>query len=232
VRRILLAIEDYNELVFCETILKKIGFDTQSYQTELAISESLISFRPDLLIMTAAGTRVNGLNYLQKLKTKYAALPVVLVGLRKTLNVKDKQIVALLEPPVSPRLLIEVMASLFGMDEEPMIVKFERATDSKKASKDQASVYVTGSDWDVTMRLFKEKTKQAPDAVQERALRYKKIAEATSLPEFQGINKDLLKDQVKEFRAQENTEEVAEIDEERRMFAIELARRSKRTKQV
>ncbi len=126
-RRILIAIEDFNELLFCETILKKVGFDTQSFQTDLAISEGIITFNPDLLIMSATGNRVNGVAYLSKLKTKSKNLPVILVGPRSRLNVSDKQIVALLEPPLSPRILIEVLSNLFDLDEDSLLMKYEKS---------------------------------------------------------------------------------------------------------
>lgn len=224
-QRILIAIEDFNELLFCETILKKVGFDTQSFQTDLAISEGIITFNPELLVMTATGTRVNGINYLTKLKTKSKNLPVILIGPRNRLNVSDKQIVALLEPPLSPRVLIEVLASQFNLDEDTLLAKYEKSTDLKEPKG--KSIRVTG-DADIHIKLFVEKNKQTQEKIKERASRYKKIAISTDLPAFIGMTKSLVQEQVKYFRRDEDSEEIQRIDEERRMFAIELAKKFKR----
>ncbi len=224
---------------FCENVLKKVGFDTQSFQTDLAISEAILSFNPDLIIMTAAGTRVNGVSYISKLKTKNKNIPVILVGTRNRLNVSDKQIVALLEPPMSPTLLVEVLANLFNLDEVSLLEKYEKSSDYKKAKDEKAivvtgaeaeseeSIKVRGKDTEVALRLFVEKNKQSPDKIKARSDRYNTIAVATALPPFIGMSKPLIQDQVRDFRESENSPTIAKIDEERRMFAIELARRYK-----
>jgi DNA-binding response OmpR family regulator len=228
VHRILIAIEDFNELLFCETILKKVGFDTQSSQTDLSISEGILSFNPDLLIMTATGTRVNGVSYLSKLKSKNKNLPVVLVGQRSRLNMSDKQIKALLEPPLSPRILIEVLSNLFDLDENALLTKYEKSSEYRDQKEKKSSIHVTSKDTEVSLRLFVEKNKQSPEKIKERSNRYKKIATATELPPFIGMEKALIQDQVKDFRQTQTDPETQRIDEERKMFAIELARRFKR----
>jgi len=255
-QRILIAIEDFNELLYCETILKKVGFDTQSFQTELAISEAILTFNPDLLIMSAMGSRVNGVNYLSKLKTKNKTLPVILIGQRNRLNVSDKQIIALLEPPLSPRILIEVLSSLFHLDEEALLSKYEKSSDFKNVNE-KASLHVKGSasrkfdfsteesdteennaieseleEYDESdqnvLQNFKSKNQESQEKLNERASRYRKIANSQKLPPFVGFTKEAVQDQVKFFRRDENSPEIKNIDEERRMFAIELARRFKR----
>ncbi len=225
-QRILIAIEDFNELLFCETILKKVGFNTQSYQTDLAISEGILGFNPDLLIMTATGNRVNGVNYLSKLKTKNKNLPVVLVGQRNRLNVSDKQIVALLEPPLSPRILLEVISTLFEIDEEALLLKYEKSSEFREIKDKNIHVKGEAGSGD-GQKSFRDANKVSAEKNKERSSRYKKIATATPLPPFLGMAKNLVQEQVKDFRKEENTEEVRHIDEERRMFAIELARRFK-----
>lgn len=225
-QRILIAIEDFNELLFCETILKKVGFNTQSYQTDLAISEGILGFNPDLLIMTATGNRVNGVNYLTKLKTKNKNLPVVLVGQRNRLNVSDKQIVALLEPPLSPRILLEVISTLFELDEDALLLKYDKSSEFREVK--EKNIHVKGEGAEHGFKHFKDNHKQTAEKNKDRANRYKKIATATKLPPFLGMAKALVQDQVRDFRKEENTPEVRHIDEERRMFAIELARRFKK----
>ena len=218
-QRILIAIEDFNELVFCETILKKVGFNTQSYQTDLALYEAILGFNPDLLIMSAVGNRVNGIAYLAKLKTKNKNLPVILVGQRNRLNVSDRQIVALLEPPLSPRILLEVISTLFDLDEEALVSKYEKSSEYREVK--EKSIHIKGDSGERDhFRKFREN--------KERSNRYKKLATATKLPPFVGVSKNLVQDQVKDFRRGEDSDEIHRIDEERRMFAIELARRAKR----
>ena len=51
-KRVLVVVEDYNEMVFCETVLKKVGFDTQGMQRLVGLDEILLSFRPEGVLLS------------------------------------------------------------------------------------------------------------------------------------------------------------------------------------
>lgn len=51
-RRIFLLIDDYVELTFLETILKKVGFDTVGYQGVVNASDKALAMLPDLIILS------------------------------------------------------------------------------------------------------------------------------------------------------------------------------------
>jgi CheY-like chemotaxis protein len=72
--RILLILDDYNEMLYLQTLLKKLGFDVDSLTSTRNISDAILSFNPKFLIMTALGKKVNGIE-LSKEITKRSGIP-------------------------------------------------------------------------------------------------------------------------------------------------------------
>jgi DNA-binding response OmpR family regulator len=60
--------EDYNEMVFVETILKKIGFDCTGVQNDNNLADKILSFSPHLIIGDGMGRKINGIGLSQKIK--------------------------------------------------------------------------------------------------------------------------------------------------------------------
>src|SRR3954463_12035040 len=76
--RVLMVLEDYGELMFLQTVLKKIGFDVDAIQNPRSFHDSLLRMNPDVLVMTAHGKRVRGIDLVKGLK-KVRGLPKVLL---------------------------------------------------------------------------------------------------------------------------------------------------------
>jgi len=214
-KKVLLAIEDYNELLQSETALKKTGFDCISLQNDVAIPERVMAYNPDVVVMTAVGKRINGHKLVPRLRAMKPAPEIVLIVSKKTLNINLNGVAASLDAPVQPLVLLEVLSSLLDLDEETVLHKYESA----RAGENNAPVVDILENFRRCTRSLETKEKSSA-----RAARYKKIATASELPPFRGFTRQQVQEQIKEFRADEG-EETKRIDDERRMFALILAQK-------
>ena len=226
--RILLAIEDYNELIFLETVLKKIGFDVIGVQNDLVIAEKLMSFNPALMIVSSQGNRVNGNKAIARLKAKGNVPPTIFINPRgKSAAPSDKVVVAIIDSPVSPRTLIELVASIFNMDEESMLKKYEKSSDYHREKEVGIHIQTKEPKEAVQSSLvkFREKLKETEEKRKKRSQNYKQLAEKNPLPPFLGLKRAQVVDQVKDFRKEEREGLYKSIDEERIEFAKALSKR-------
>src|SRR5690349_13572803 len=110
-RKVLVAVEDYSELVFLETLFKKVGLDVEGVQNDVAIPEKILGFSPDLIILSSYGTRVNPVRLLPKVKRK-GGFPRIIILYQKARpgtekDLKSFAVDAMLDSPVHPRLILE-----------------------------------------------------------------------------------------------------------------------------
>lgn len=143
-RRVLLVIEDYNELVFLETLLRKMGLDVLSIQNDGAVSEKILEFRPEMIVATARGRRVNGLKLGPKLK-RQRGLPHLLLlaqGAVSNEEVAAAQADAVVPSPLQPREFVSRMAKVAGLDVASFVEKFDKLgmfdTEAVAAGKSQS----------------------------------------------------------------------------------------------
>src|SRR5262245_13824695 len=113
-KRILLVIDDYGELLFLQTLLKKLGFDVDGIQNERHFEESCLSLNPDVIIASAKGKRVNGLEIAEGLR-KVRGFPKILLLAANTIverlrGLQLAHIDGVLESPVSAIQLLSLIA--------------------------------------------------------------------------------------------------------------------------
>lgn len=219
-------LDDYNELLFVETLLKKVGFDCMGLQSEQKIADTLLAFNPQLLITEAAGRKVNGYHIAQKLKKK-KGLPQQLLIVNPTDRLDDDELRRLeiggaIHRPVHPNELSEQLGRLLSADVTALKEKFQRlGLFQDRKSEDRARV-ISGKGEPKQLAVLKE----SPLTDDDRALRGRKAIESLPEPRIHGLDRKQVVQQVKEFRIRENDSEIQEIDEERMDFAKQLFKRS------
>jgi hypothetical protein len=129
-KKVLLGIDDYSELIFLEALLKKVGLNIEGVQNQVAIPEKILNFNPDLVILTAYGTRVNGVKLLSRIKKKNG-YPKVIILFHRSAPVAEKEIRnfpmdVLLESPVNPKTMLEMTERLLEMEEGALMKKFDK----------------------------------------------------------------------------------------------------------
>lgn len=226
-KKILLVLEDYNELLFVETLLKKVGFDSMGLQAESKIADALISFNPQMLITEGRGRKINGFQIAQKIK-KSKGFPkhLVIVGGHEKFSAEElakSDIAGTLIRPVHPVELSESIGHHLGIDPEILKDKFQKlGLFQDKKGQDKFRIVSGRGNGPKQMVTLKE----SPLTDDDRALRGRKAIEDLPDPKANGLNRKLVQQQVKDFRSREDDPEIRDIDEERFAFARQLFKRS------
>lgn len=128
-RKVLLIIEDYNELIFAETLLKKVGFDCIGLKSDVGLSDKVLSFRPDITIVSDYGTRVKAAPAFEKMvkACPSSKLLVLVRGFLPDQNALNAiRAHSALASPFAPKALIEIICQLTHLNEKMVLEKFER----------------------------------------------------------------------------------------------------------
>ena len=159
-RKVMLVIDDFKELVHLESLLRRIGFDVLSLGKDILVNDALLRFHPDLVIASAKGRAVDGIKLSQRMKKLSPAPRIALAyqaGNPPTLPQEAQGAVdALIETPVHPLTVIKVLSQLMATPAEPLLAKYEKiagkgATEiresaaEKRMKSDAAPVFVHGN---------------------------------------------------------------------------------------
>lgn len=129
--KILLVFEDYTELMTMESTLKKVGFDVIGLTSEYSLSEQLIAFNPDVVVGYGHGGKVSSLGVGRRLKeaTRWQGQSVLVFKAQQKPEPQDLLKVRsdlFLEAPITPRLMLQVLAKLLRLDEVILKEKMDR----------------------------------------------------------------------------------------------------------
>lgn len=147
-RRILLILEEVKEMIFLENLFRKMRFDVETVKTNVGIMDKFLRFRPDLVIMTARGKKINGLDLCKKMNPKGDATKIILAissqsGIKPT-DLKGINIVGFLESPINPVKATELIAQHLKLDLASLKENLDRSTrapeDTAAANKDSTFV--------------------------------------------------------------------------------------------
>ncbi len=223
-RRILLVIENLNEMLFIEGLLKKLGFDVESIRNEAAISEKIIAFGPDMVIETGVGQRLDGGRIAARVK-KQGNIRLLLLFPHSKLQ--DKRFLesyladGAIETPVNPRSLIKAICQFTGIDKEKILKKFDKLSIAQNASPEAATLQVISG----KIKEYSEVNptfKIDPKADKERTKNYDKYL--ADLPETgqNGLPTDAIRDTVRDIHKNIDDPENEEIDKRRKDFVLAL----------
>lgn len=133
-QKILLVIDEYTELEALESLLKRLGFDVLAIGKEVLVADALSRFVPELVMLTYKGRNVDGLRLAQKLKaprpgggSPRVALIWTAGGASPRISPDAAGLVdALVEGPLYPRAVMQIVARLLNVPEDSLIKKFEK----------------------------------------------------------------------------------------------------------
>ena len=231
-RRIVIAIDNYNELTHLHVRLKKIGFDIESVQNQRNFERTLLVFNPLLIIASTMGVKIDGFKIASE-TLKNSGFPKIILLKSKKKSYKKgafelPEIDRVLESPIKMKELIMALADLLNLDASLLISKYEKIFDSidKEISYD---ALVEGSNEQ------KEETKASlkfdtTTDVEARRNRYQKFIEGQKNAETPKENKfsaQRVTDYVKKIRAEERTDELVNLDQERIEFVKALFSQAK-----
>lgn len=135
VRRIMLVIDNFNEMVGLETLFRRLGFDVLSLSRESLVPEGILGFPPDLVVAVAHGRHVDGLHLGSKIRygTTRPKLVVLLSPGEAPPDPEDPDIEvdAVIETPFDPREALQVVSTLLRVEPDPILEKYEKIVSAR-----------------------------------------------------------------------------------------------------
>ncbi|NUN05529.1 MAG: hypothetical protein HUU57_07190 [Bdellovibrio sp.] len=138
--KILLVYEDYADLMSVEGTLKKVGFDVIGLSSEYAITEQVLAFNPDLVVGSGRGGKVNSLGVGKRLKemSRWQGKSVLIFPANFKPNPQELiriRVDMILEAPVPPLRLVQVIGKLLGHDEAILLERLNKTTHFESSNK-------------------------------------------------------------------------------------------------
>lgn len=216
-RKILLVIENYNDLVQLESMLKKLGFDTSAVHNAYAMAESLIAFSPDVVVMTGKGNKVNGVEWSQKIK-KRKGIPKIILMFPKNHQPTNQDLRAnmdlVAETPLEPLRFLQQLCNLLGLDPNAFLDKIAKlqlseSSDPESTAARHAATATPESD---VIRIA-DRT--------ERSNKYDVILQENQLPDDTGLDRQKVQSAIK-LQRKNGVQKDVELDEARQSFVRAL----------
>lgn len=123
-----MVLEDYGELMFLQTVLRKLGFDVDAIQNPRMLADSLLRMNPDVLLMTAYGKRVRGVDLCKNVRRARGIPRVVLLRTPGAAPVPDPDlpVEGWLDSPVTAMSFLNILADLCGLNKQALTEKFQK----------------------------------------------------------------------------------------------------------
>ncbi len=130
-RRILLLLEEYNELVFIETFLRKIGFDVLGIQKPGKLDSSILSFNPSMIFISGKSKQIPALQIAKGLKEKFKEKSPQIIFLYsgkppEWSESENLPVDGFLNSPIDPVKVIQLLSEKVGLDQEKLIEKYDK----------------------------------------------------------------------------------------------------------
>ncbi len=223
--RVLLILDDYGELLFMQTLLKKLGFDVDGIQNERNFEEAFLALNPEIVIATAHGKKVDGLSLAESIRRVRGFPKVILVAsgpmLDRLRNLEGGSHDAILESPVAASRLLGTIATLASQHPSILLEKYsrlkatlspEREADLQILKRDEGAdpgpPPVSGGAAPVSPALDEE----------ARLARFKRALEDPQKPKAQRFDRQRVHAFTKEIRAGEDPDKLAKLEAERQAF--------------
>ncbi len=236
-RRIFLLLDDYVELTFLETILKKVGFDAVGYQGIMNASDKAMEISPDLLILSDVIKGQATSDALDQIKRIRPQAKCLLLRRDFSLPITHnlKLIDLTLKSPIDPIDFLKHVSGLMQVDAAAIVEKFmklglfrgaeaesyikvAKSTSTSNAILDHTDdVKVTSSSTE-NSNFLKKVTSTDTTRIDSYQKKIQGVPEAKS----SGIDHKAVVKASAELRSRSGDKELQKIDEERQEFVKAL----------
>jgi len=130
--KILLVYEDYADLMSVESTLKRVGFDVIGVSSEYSMQDQMLAFNPDVVIGAGRGGKVSSLGVGKRLKemARWQGKAVLIFQANFKPTPQDLikiRVDMILEAPVAPMRIVQVLAKLLGHDESALLERLNKS---------------------------------------------------------------------------------------------------------
>jgi DNA-binding response OmpR family regulator len=79
-RKVMLVIDEIQQLVGLETFMRRLGFDVLSLSKDALVPDALLGFQPEIVIASQQGRNVDGLKLSKRLKKTMVPPPRIAIS--------------------------------------------------------------------------------------------------------------------------------------------------------
>lgn len=247
--RVLLVVDDYQELLFLQTLLKKTGFDVDGTQNPKKFEEYMLTLNPELIIATSKGKNINGLELAESIKkTNNKPFFILIVPnqmANKVRGLKFKNVDSMIDSPIDAKKMLTTIARVASLDSDQLIEKYRRIIiqlDADNESdlqvlKNQDSLREnppSGGNSSFSSPLLSptaensspksQRLDLSPSTIEaeERAQRMQKALDSLKTPKRDGYPKQVVERFNKQIRNEESSLQLEDLDAERQAFVKAL----------
>ena len=238
-QKVLLVIDEFNELEAMESLFKRLGFDVLALGKESLVADALLGFHPELALISFKARNVDGVRLATKLKTlkptaAQVSIKVALVWATgmpaPKMNPESAWIVdAMVEVPLKPVLVIQMVSRLLNIPEYQLMKKYERAAAQSTSASAQAGV-ATVTEVPAAPRAVQEDGTPIPSHPSEkeslkRSERYAEFLRVHPDEVDKVLPREKMQSEIRKVKASETPEtkaEVEDINAEKRAFTVSL----------
>lgn len=244
----LLLVDDYRELVFLQTLLKKTGFDVDGTQNGSKYEELKLTLNPELIIASSKGKTINGLKLAEDLK-KHNDLPNFILIVphkmaQKVHGLKLKNVDGIIDSPVDAKKLLVTIAKVAGLDSDALVQKYRKMistldTDNEDDLQLLKMQSLSGDDDDlrgpegasdskppIEEKGFGERSGVSlnPSTIsdKDRQSRMQKALDELDEPRADGFSSDVVHKWNRRIRSEEKREDLEDLEDERQRFVKTL----------
>ena len=224
-KRILLITEDFNEMTFIETLLKKLGFDTLGTQNPAAALEKAMNINPDMIILSDV---IKGQSTHVLLESLVGYRPKMFIVLMKSdVHSKTQHIEefvnGVVKSPIDPVDFIQKICEVSKLNPAQYLEKFYKLG-LFKGTPDQEAITVSGKYKPGSETQFVKNLKNAvtdKDST-SRKKRFSEQIKSLSEPKADKMDHKIAHKEAQEYRMRSKDAEIVKIDEQRQSFVKAL----------
>lgn len=240
--RLLLVIDDYNEMMYLQTLLKKLGFDVEAISQGRKFSDTSLGFNPRFIVMSAQGKNVNGIELVKKVR-KHNGYPkvILLKSSSQKFSAQDIQGIEVDKIQETPVNILSLVRGICDLDDDIKADKFEALThkltqilSADKGDDEDAQVvkstgeekeeliHIKGSEPESNVVEIAKPTTTIDE--EERKQKYKDFLDnMVDAPEGNGgFSKKKIKEYNKLHEKANPTQKMKELDEHKKTFVKAL----------
>lgn len=244
--KVMLVIDDFNELLYIETLLKRMGFDVFSLNKDATLADSLLGFFPAMVVSTFKGPLVDGIRVSALVKKQVPNAKVALLYPQSTMpqmtSEQKGKVDALIEMPVQPQDTLLIIAQLLKLDAQALLEKFEKISKARSLSRGEEDVLILrsesvegaaplGAPGSANTGFAGGQGRPSGDPKTERERRYDAfLAKVSDEPVDKVLPRERMAQAEKELAeaSKGDADELARIDEQKREFVRAMLKKARK----
>jgi DNA-binding response OmpR family regulator len=166
--RVLIAIDQIQYASHLEMTLRKVGFDVEVIANEFNLSEKLLTFNPDMIIVRGQSAKLSAFNVGKKLKDhlKYSGRVIIILGQDQKISPEDLTKIRMDLLLFEPLGVLKLVMNILNLDparKEMMQDRLLRMAETDSAFRSQEQSYLVSHGQDLDRELIQVQGKISDD---------------------------------------------------------------------